>query len=395
MSTISKIYTNKDDIDIGKLRCWLEINLFHLKNNIESIRKIITDKLDICCVVKANGYGFGSLNISKYLTSIGIKFLAVSTLEEALEIRKSGIVSVEIIILNWTPVSEKETLIKNNLTQTLIDYEYAKDLNEQPGIVKCHIKIDSGMNRFGLKIFDIEKIKKIYRMKNLNVLGIFSHLCRVKEFGHEPDNYTKIQIQNFNKIVEKLEKEGINVGLKHIMNSFGILRFNDKKYDLVRPGLLMYGISPDPNNKEIDKLLEENNFKPVPSLKCKVISLKEIDKGDKVGYNNMFTAEEKTKIAIISIGFADGLSFTSSRNGLRVIIRGILCPIIGNICMDITFVKIPLVSDIKIGDTVTLFGFIDDEKKYLNYKEFITKSGTSYGETFTRLGQRITRIYHL
>ena len=158
MSTISKIYSNKDDIDIGKLRCWLEINLSHLKNNIESIRKIITNKLDICCVVKANGYGFGSLNISKYLTSIGIKFLAVSTLEEALEIRKSGIVSVEIIILNWTPVSEKETLIKNNLTQTLIDYEYAKDLNEQPGIVKCHIKIDSGMNRFGLKIFDIEKI---------------------------------------------------------------------------------------------------------------------------------------------------------------------------------------------------------------------------------------------
>ena len=119
MSTISKIYSNKDDIDIGKLRCWLEINLSHLKNNIESIKKIITDKLDICCVVKANGYGFGSLNISKYLTSIGIKFLAVSTLEEALEIRRSGKVSVEIIILNWTPVSEKETLIKNNLTQTL------------------------------------------------------------------------------------------------------------------------------------------------------------------------------------------------------------------------------------------------------------------------------------
>jgi alanine racemase len=231
-------------------------------------------------------------------------------------------------------------------------------------------------------------------MKNLNVLGIFSHLCRIKEFGHEPDNYTKNQIQNFNKIVEKLEKEGINVGLKHIMNSFGILRFNDKKYDLVRPGLLMYGISPDPNNKEIDKLLEENNFKPVPSLKCKVISLKEIDIGDKVGYNNMFTAEEKARIAIISIGFADGLSFTSSRNGLRVIIRGILCPIIGNICMDITFVKIPLVSDIKIGDTVTLFGFIDDDEKYLNYKEFLNKSGAPCGETFARLGQRITRIYY-
>ena len=208
------------------------------------------------------------------MASIGIKYFAVATLQEALELRKSGEVEGEIIILSWTPVAEKETLINNNLTQTLIDYEYAKKLNEQPGVVKCHIKIDSGMNRFGQNIEDIENIKEIYKMKNLKVLGIFSHLCRVREFGEEPDNYTKMQIDNFNIIIEQLEKEGINVGLKHIMNSFGILRFNDKKYDLVRPGLLMYGVSPDPNNQAIDKLLDENNFKPVASLKCKVMTVK-------------------------------------------------------------------------------------------------------------------------
>jgi len=202
MSTSSKIYTSKEEIDIDKLRCWLEINLSYLKNNIESIRNIISDKLDICCVVKANCYGLGAINISKYLSSIGIKYFAVATLEEALELRKSGEVSGEIIILGWTPVSEKETLIKNNLTQTLIDYDYAKKLNEQPGIVKCHIKIDSGMNRFGQKMPDKEKIKEIYEMKNLKVLGIFSHLCRVREFGEEPDNFTKIQIENFNQILE-------------------------------------------------------------------------------------------------------------------------------------------------------------------------------------------------
>ena len=256
-------------------------------------------------------------------------------------------VPVEIIVLSWTPVSEKETLIKNNLTQTLIDYEYAKKLNDQPGKVKSHIKIDSGMNRFGLKIKDIEKIKEIYRMKNLNVLGIFSHLCRVREFGDEPNNFTRFQINTFDEIVEKMEKGGIKVGLKHIMNSFGILRFNNKKYDLVRPGLLIYGLSPDPNNKEIDKLLEKNNFKPVISLKCKVMTIKEIEKGDKVGYNSIFIAEEKTKIATISIGYADGLSFISSRNNFRVLIKGLLCPIIGNVCMDITIVKIPIESDIK------------------------------------------------
>ena len=395
MSTPSKIYSSKDDIETDKLRCWLEINLSYLKNNIESIRTIISDQLDICCVVKANSYGLGAVNISKYLASIGIKYFAVATLQEALELRKSGEVEGEIIILSWTPVAEKETLINNNLTQTLIDYEYAKKLNEQPGVVKCHIKIDSGMNRFGQNIEDIENIKEIYKMKNLKVLGIFSHLCRVREFGEEPDNYTKMQIDNFNIIIEQLEKEGINVGLKHIMNSFGILGFNDKKYDLVRPGLLMYGVSPDPNNQAIDKLLDENNFKPVASLKCKVMTVKIIEKGEKVGYNSMFTADEKTKIATISIGYADGLSFASSRNEYRVIIKGNLCPVIGNVCMDTTIVKIPFDSDIQEGDIATLFGYVDDGEKHLNHKEFLTKSGAPCGETFSRLGQRITRICHL
>ena len=395
MSTPSKIYSSKDDIETDKLRCWLEINLSYLKNNIESIRTIISDQLDICCVVKANSYGLGAVNISKYLASIGIKYFAVATLQEALELRKSSEVQGEIIILSWTPVAEKETLINNNLTQTLIDYEYAKKLNEQPGVVKCHIKIDSGMNRFGQNIEDIENIKEIYKMKNLKVLGIFSHLCRVREFGEEPDNYTKMQIDNFNIIIEQLEKEGINVGLKHIMNSFGILRFNDKKYDLVRPGLLMYGVSPDPNNQAIDKLLDENNFKPVASLKCKVMTVKIIEKGEKVGYNSMFTADEKTKIATISIGYADGLSFASSRNEYRVIIKGNLCPVIGNVCMDTTIVKIPFDSDIQEGDIATLFGYVDDGEKHLNHKEFLTKSGAPCGETFSRLGQRITRICHL
>ena len=395
MSLSSKIYSSRDEIETDKLRCWLEINLSYLKNNIESIKSIISDDLDIIAVVKANGYGLGALNIAKYLASIGIKYFAVATLEEALELRIKGNIKEDIIILSWTAPSEKETLIKYDLTQSLIDFEYAKKLNELPGVVKCHIKIDTGMNRFGQTVNDIENIREIYTYKNLKVLGIYSHLCRVREFGEEPDNYTKMQIENFNITIEQLEKEGINVGLKHIMNSFGILRFNDKKYDLVRPGLLMYGVSPDPNNQEIDKLLDENNFKPVASLKCKVMTIKTIEEGEKVGYNSKFIAQEKTKIATISIGYADGLSFASSRNEFRVIIKGYLCPVIGNVCMDNTIVKIPLDSDIQEGDIATLFGYADDGDEHLNHKEFLTKSGAPIGETFARLGQRITRICHL
>ena len=394
MSTNSKFYPSKEHLNTDSLRCWLEINLSHLKNNIEQIRSLISKDMDIICVVKANGYGLGSINISKYLSSIGINYFAVATLQEALDLRIKGKVQGEIIILSWTPISEKSTLIKYNLTQTLVDYDYAEKLNELPGIVKCHVKVDTGMNRFGQKPSDIEKIKKLYQFKNLNILGIFSHLCRVREFGDEPDNYTKMQIENFNFIIERLEKEGINVGLKHILNSFGILRFNEKKYHMVRPGLLMYGVSPDPDNEQIDKLLDENNFKPVASLRCKVMTVKTIEKGEKVGYNSKYIANEKTKIATISIGYADGLSFASSKNRFRAIIKGNLCPITGNVCMDSTMVKVPFDSDIKEGDIVTIFG-MDDRGNLMNHKEFLSKSGAPIGETFSRLGQRITRIYHL
>jgi serine/alanine racemase len=394
MSSLSKVYSSKEELNTERLRCWLEINLSNLKNNIESIRSIISEDMDIISVVKANSYGLGAINISKYLSSIGIKYFAVATLQEALDLRIRGKVPGEIIILSWTPVAEKETLIKYNLTQTLVDYEYAKKLDEMPGIVKCHIKVDTGMNRFGHKVKDVEIFKKMYELKNLNILGIFSHLCRVREFGEEPDNYTKMQIENFNEIIEQLEKEGINVGFKHIMNSFGILRFNENKYHMVRPGLLMYGVSPDPDNEQIDKLLDTYNFKPVASLKCKVMTVKVIEKGEKVGYNSKYTADQKTKIATISIGYADGLSFASSRNKFRVIIKGHMCPITGNVCMDSTMVKVPLESDIQEGDSVTIFG-LDERGNLLNHKEFLSKSGAPIGETFSRLGQRITRIYHL
>ena len=394
MSSLSKVYSSKEELNTERLRCWLEINLSNLKNNIESIRSIISEDMDIISVVKANSYGLGAINISKYLSSIGIKYFAVATLQEALDLRIRGKVPGEIIILSWTPVAEKETLIKYNLTQTLVDYEYAKKLDEMPGIVKCHIKVDTGMNRFGHKVKDVEIFKKMYELKNLNILGIFSHLCRVREFGEEPDNYTRMQIDNFNEIIEQLEKEGINVGFKHIMNSFGILRFNENKYHMVRPGLLMYGVSPDPDNEQIDKLLDTYNFKPVASLKCKVMTVKVIEKGEKVGYNSKYTADQKTKIATISIGYADGLSFASSRNKFRVIIKGHMCPITGNVCMDSTMVKVPLESDIQEGDSVTIFG-LDERGNLLNHKEFLSKSGAPIGETFSRLGQRITRIYHL
>ena len=394
MFSLSKIYPSIKDLDTDKLRCWLEMNLSTVKNNVENIRSIISDKMELMTVVKANCYGFGSITISNYLETIGIKYFAVATLKEALNLRNIGKVTGEILLLSWTPVSEKQTLIKYNLTQTLIDYEYAKKLNELPGSVKCHIKVDTGMNRIGHKIQEIETFKKMYELKNLNILGIYSHLCRVREFGEDPDNYTQMQLDNFKTIVNKLEKDGYNLGCKHIMSSLGILRFNDDQYNMVRSGILLYGINPDPYNEQMEKIFEKNHLKPFASFKCKVMSTKIIEKGEKVSYGSKYVADEKEKIATITVGYADGFPYAFYQNGFNVIIKGNLCPIVGSVCMDCTIVKIPIDSDIKEGDTVIIFGF-DESENPLNYKEFFSKAGKPYEETICQLSERITKIYHL
>ena len=392
MSTLSKVYPSKEAIETDKLRCWLEVNLSNLKNNIEVIRSNISDKMDIICVVKANAYGFGSINIANYLSTIGIKYFAVTTLQEALDLRIIGKVPGEIIILTWTPVSEKETLIKYNLTQTLIDYEYAKKLSELPGVVKCHVKVDTGLNRFGHKAKEIDTIKKMYELKNLNILGIFSHLCREFEFDEDANKYSQMQIDNFNTVLDELEKSGINVGIKHLMNSLGLLRFHEERYDMVRPGLILYGLPPDIGVDEIDKL--EEKFKPIGSLRCKVTTVKTIEKGEKVGYGSKYIAEEKQKIATISIWFVDGFPSATYKNKFSVYIKCNLCPIAGKVCMGCTMVRVPMESDIKEGDIVTIFGY-DEKGKLINLVEFFTKTGLSVEETISRFGQRMTRVYHL
>ena len=394
MFSLSKIYPSIKDVDTSKLRCWLELNLSAVKQNVKIIQSLISDKMELMAVVKANCYGYGSITIANYLESIGVKFFAVATLQEAINLRTIGKITGEILLLSWTPVSEKETLIKYNLIQTLVDYEYAKKLNELPGIVKCHIKVDTGMNRIGHKIQEIETFKKMFELKNLNISRIYSHLCRVREFREDSDNYTKMQLENFKTIINQLEKDGYNLGYKHIMNSLGILRFNDKQYDLVRSATLLYGVNPEPNNKEMEKIFEENHFKPFASFKCKVMSTKIIEKGEKISYGSLYTAKEKIRIAPITVGYADGFPFALFQNGFSVIIKGNLCPIVGRVCMDCTIVKIPMDSDIKEGDIVTIFGF-DENGNPLNYKEFFLKAGKIYGETICQFSERITKIYHL
>lgn len=392
MKTNSELFISQKQIIKDEHRCWIEISLTKLKNNIDIIKSIISDKIEIICILRANCYGFDYINVVKYLSFIGIKYFAVSTLEEALALRKCNFRG-EIMILNWTSISKKEVLIQNNITQILFDYNYANKLNKFPNKVKSIIKIDTGIDLFGFNMNQIKLIKDCYFFKNLKIEGILTDLSLIQDNGKDEDNSKNLHLEKFTYILQILKKEGINIGKKFIINSLGIEELKNYEYELFSIGLLIFGFFPKQNYKLINSVLLENNFKPIISLRCKVMTIKYLKKGEKVGYNGKFISKEKTKIATISMGYADGLSFSCSKNQLKVIVKDKLCPLIGNICMDCSIIKIPLDVSIIAGETVTIFGY-NNEGNYLNLDEFILKNCLSVEEISSRLSKRIEKLYH-
>ena len=388
---VAKIYNNRDEIDTSKLRAFAEINLSNFKHNIDVISKMLDENCKIVGVVKANAYGHGAVEVASYFESIGIKHFAVACISEAIELRE-GNIKGEIIVLGYTPICQKDELIKYNLTQTLVNSKYAKELSELPGTVKCHIALNTGMNRIGESRENLEDIKLIYNLKNIEITGIFSHLCRADSKAEEDILFTRNQIENFDYIIDKLEKENLNLGDVHLQNSYGITSYREIHRDLARPGIILYGVPCDPCDNILNKLPENEQFKPTMSLRCRVAMVKEVDAGENIGYGNNFTTPTPMKIATITIGYADGFSRAVSKKDFKVLINGQYGRIIGNVCMDQTMVDVTNIDDVKEGDIVTLFG--QDGQHYLPVNQLSRLSGTITNETLSCIGSRVERVYH-
>ena len=389
---LSKIYKNRDEIDTSRLRAFAEINLTNFKHNIDVINNMLDDDCEIVGVVKANAYGHGAVQVASYFESIGIKHFAVACISEAIELRKSNIKG-EIIILGYTPVCQKDELIKYDLTQALIDSKYAQELSELPGVVKCHVALNTGMNRIGENRDNIENIKSIYKMKNLDITGIFSHLCRADSEAEEDILFTRKQIENFDYIIEKLKEDKIDLGEVHLQNSYGITTYREIHRDLARPGIILYGVPCDPDDKILCKLPENEQFRPTMSLRCKIAMVKDVPAGENIGYGNNFTTTTPMKIATITIGYADGFSRAVSKKDFKVLVNGQYGRIIGNVCMDQTMIDVSNIDDVKEGDIVTLFG--QDGDNYLPVNQLSKLSGTITNETLSCIGSRVERVYHL
>ena len=373
-------------------RCWCEIDYNAISHNVNEIRKLV-GPTKIMGIVKANAYGHGACRCAKELKKCGVDFFGVACVDEALELRQAGI-DDPILILGFTPYEHFHYLVEENLVQSLVSLTYARDLNAyakaQDTKIHCHCKVDTGMCRTGILYTDQKKdmdaIIEEYRLPNLSVEGIFSHFPVSDDLREEAKTFTTHQIELFEEVLKNLEKEQINPGIRHIQNSYGILNYPHLKYDYCRPGLLYMGVTSD-NQIPIET---NPDFIPILSLYANVSLVKWIYPGQTVSYGRHFIAEKKTKVATLSIGYADGLPRMLSNKNYNVLIHGKACPIIGNICMDQCMVDVTEVEDVVCGDVACIIGKQEGQMQTIDTISRMTNSINN--ETLCRISARVPRL---
>lgn len=380
----------------NKARAWMEIDLGKVHHNVAEIQKIIPKQTKIMGVVKANAYGHGDVQLAKELQACGIDFFAVSSVDEALNLYEAGIKKEPILILGYTPpVHFHHLLGKENIIQTVFSLTYGEKLNqffhEHHDICRVHIKVDTGMSRLGIicrkTMYHIDEVKQVYTLKNLKIEGVFSHFSVSDSLNHDDLEYTAQQIECYEKVLADLKKAGLNPGLRHIQNSYGILNYSHLQYDYARTGLLLFGVT---GNDEIS-IRTSPRFQPIMSLKANVSLVKEVEAGVSISYGRNFTTANEAKIATISIGYADGVSRSISNRFKEVSIHGQRVPMIGNICMDQILIDVSSVDDVQEGDVVTLIGKDNDQE--LKIDEFTRLAETINNESLCWWSARIPRFY--
>ena len=387
LTAIWNIYKPKKH-NTDKDRAYLEIDLKNLEHNVKVLKNAMPPHCELMAVAKAECYGHGMYGTTVYLNQIGVSAFAVATIDEGIRLRKYGI-SGEILILGYTSPMRAKELCKYKLTQTLIDYEYSLLLDEQGYKVTAHIKVDTGMYRLGFDADDTKEIVTAFSLENIEITGIFTHLCSADSRAEEDVDFTHKQIGEFYNSLDNLRKGGVRIPKVHIQSSYGLLNYPEIKSDYVRAGIALYGVLSSPNDETKLKL----DLRPVLSLKARVVLLRKIRKGETVGYSRAFTASRDSLIAILPIGYADGFPRNLSCGKSIVLICGQKAPIIGKICMDQLAVDVTDISNIKIGSIATLIG--KDENDEIAAPTVAESSESITNELLSRMGRRLNIIYKM
>ncbi len=375
---ISRFKAKRKCDPINAERAWIEVNLDNLRGNVQALNEAMPEKCELMAVVKAEAYGHGAFETAAYLEKIGVEAFAVATIEEGIELRSYGIRG-DILILGYTSPDRAGELKRFKLMQTLVSYEHAVELSSKGVKIDVHIKLDTGMHRLGFDCEEVGKIADVFSMKNISVKGIYTHLCSADSLSQDDVTFTKNQISRFYNALDILKAANIKIPKTHIQSSYGLLNYPDIECDYIRAGVSLYGVLSKPDDDTRLKL----NLKPVLSLKSKVVVVRDVKAGDTVGYGRAFTAEKDSKIAIISIGYADGLSRNLSCGNASVVINGCRAKIVGRICMDQTAVDVTDIDNVKVGTAVTIIG------DGISAEAVAEESGSITNELLSRLGRRL------
>ena len=365
-------------------RSWCEVNLAQLKINVELYKRHMPEDSEIMAVVKADCYGHGYEQVVKTFASCGIKYFAVSNINEAIDIRRLGVIG-EILILGYTPVEKIEQLLKYDITQTILSEEYAIELSKNyVGRIKCQFAVDTGMNRIGLDADNPIETEKIIRRwsKQFNVTGMFTHLCVADMSDEESKFFTINQINKFERIADSVND--LHLPYIHCLNSAGGLFYTSKYHKIVRLGIIMYGLKPDYCNVLPKGIL------PVMAWKSVVAMIKNVHKGETISYGRTFKAMNEMKVATIPTGYADGYNRSLSNKGY-ILINGEYAPIIGRICMDSFMVDVTNIDHINIGDEVILLGNSGNQR--ITADDIAKRIGTIGYEIVCGISKRVPRVY--
>jgi alanine racemase len=363
---------------------WVEIDLGAVANNYRVLREHLSPSTKMMVAVKANAYGHGIVEISKKLIECGADYLGVACLDEALVLRKNSIKN-PVLMLGAYLKGDVEAIIKNDVTATVTDLDLARHLDLCAGRLKkkakVHVKIDTGMGRLGIWHKEADDfIFKLCGLKNLLIEGIYTHFPS----ADSDERFTRSQIAAFCVLVNKLEWKGVQIPLKHLANSMAVVGFRDSYFNLVRPGLAIYGLHPK------EELLGKIALRPALSFKTKVVYLKKVEKGRSISYGRTHIVDKETTIATLPVGYGDGYNRLLSNRG-HVLIGGNFCPVVGTVCMDQIMVDTGSLRNVRLEDEVVLIG--SQKGETIRAEDIARLCRTIPYEVVCWISPRVPRIY--
>lgn len=378
-------------METAQKRTWREISLSNLEHNYRTLRAMLPAGCRFLGIVKANAYGNGAVRVARKLEELGAEYLAVACVDEAADLREAG-VTTPILILGSTPADYAGELLDLNLTQTVFDLETAQALSEAAvkagKKLKIHVKLDTGMSRLGF-LCDEEhmdaaaaQVTELCALPGLEHEGVFTHFSD----SDGSEEYTMLQLTRFLETLKRLEEKGVTFPIRHCANSGAVLNFPCTHLDMVRPGLSLYGHYPDPSCEGLDG----PGLLPVMELKSRVSAVRSLPAGTVVSYGRTFTLKRDSRLAVLPVGYADGLYRVCS-NQMEVLIHGSRAPIVGRICMDMCMADVTDISGVQVDDVATVYG--QDGGENLPIEEAAHAAGTIQYELLCAISERVPRVY--